>query len=175
MAASDLVDIELPLRGVHNVVNATGAAAMAMEVGVEPDHVARALARFGGVARRFDIRGVDAGATFVDDYGHLPTEIAAVLAAARGSGDGWQRVIAVFQPNRYNRIAEIWADYANAFVDADIVVLTDIYASGTTPIPGVTGKLLVNAVAEAHPEQRLVWLPRRDDLVRFVSSEVSIG
>ncbi len=107
-----IVDIELPLRGVHNVVNATGAAAMAMEVGVDPAHIARALAKFGGVARRFDIRGVDAGATFVDDYGHLPTEIAAVLAAARGSGDGWQRVIAVFQPNRYNRIAEIWADYA---------------------------------------------------------------
>ncbi|MET0911181.1 MAG: UDP-N-acetylmuramate--L-alanine ligase, partial [Ilumatobacteraceae bacterium] len=170
-----VVDIELPLRGVHNVVNATGAAAMALAVGVEPVHIANALAKFGGVARRFDIRGVDAGATFVDDYGHLPTEIAAVLAAARGSGDGWQRVIAVFQPNRYNRIAEIWADYAHAFVDADVVVLTDIYASGTTPIPGVTGKLLVNAVAEAHPELRLVWLPRRDDLVRFVSSEVRAG
>ena len=86
-SAGHVVDIELPLRGVHNVVNATGAAAMAMEVGVEPKHVANALARFGGVARRFDIRGVDAGATFVDDYGHLPTEIAAVLAAARGSGE----------------------------------------------------------------------------------------
>ena len=170
-----LVDIELPLRGVHNVVNATGAAAMAMEIGVSTDHIARALAKFGGVARRFDIRGTDAGAMFVDDYAHLPTEIAAVLAAARGSGDGWQRVISVFQPNRYNRIAEIWADYASAFVDADIVVLTDIYASGTTPIPGVTGKLLVNAVAEAHPEQRLLWLPRREDLVRFVSSEARSG
>jgi UDP-N-acetylmuramate--alanine ligase len=170
-----VVDVELPLRGVHNVVNATGAAAMALAVGAQPEHVANALAKFGGVARRFDIRGVDAGATFVDDYAHLPTEISAVLAAARDSGDGWQRVISVFQPNRYNRIAEIWADYADAFVDADIVVLTDIYASGTTPIPGVTGKLLVNAVAEAHPEQRLVWLPRRDDLVHFVSSEVRSG
>jgi UDP-N-acetylmuramate--alanine ligase len=118
---------------------------------------------------------VDGGATFVDDYGHLPTEIAAVLAAARSSGDGWDRVIAVFQPNRFNRIAEIWADYADAFVDADIVVLTDIYASGTTPIPGVTGKLLVDAVTEAHPEQRVVWLPRRDDLVGFVASTVRAG
>ena len=141
-----VVDIELPLRGVHNVVNATGAAGMALAVGVEPNHIASALARFGGVARRFDIRGIDRGVTFVDDYAHLPTEIAAVLAAARSSGDDWQRVISVFQPNRYNRIAEIWADYADAFVDADIVVLTDIYSSGTTPIPGVTGKLLVNAV-----------------------------
>ncbi len=170
-----VVDVELPLRGVHNVVNATGAAAMALAVGVEPKHVANALGRFGGVARRFDIRGVDRGATFVDDYGHLPSEIAAVLAAARSSGDGWSRVLAVFQPNRFNRIAEIWADYADAFVDADIVVLTDIYSSGTAPIPGVTGKLLVNAVTEAHPEQRVVWLPRRDDLVRFVAAEARPG
>ena len=78
-----VVDIELPLRGVHNVVNATGAAGMALAVGVEPKHIASALARFGGVARRFDIRGIDRGVTFVDDYGHLPSEIAAVLAAAR--------------------------------------------------------------------------------------------
>ncbi len=173
--AGALVDIELPLRGVHNVVNATGAATMALAVGVDVEHIAAALAKFGGVARRFDIRGFDGGATFVDDYAHLPTEIAAVLAAARGSGDGWQRVIAVFQPNRFNRIAEIWSTYADAFVDADVVVLTDIYASGTTPIPGVTGKLLVNSVAEAHPEQRVVWLPRRDDLVRFVAAEVRSG
>ncbi|MET0911149.1 MAG: UDP-N-acetylmuramate--L-alanine ligase [Ilumatobacteraceae bacterium] len=170
-----VLDIELPLRGVHNVANATGAAAMALAVGVEPEHVARALAKFGGVARRFDIRGNDGGATFVDDYAHLPTEIAAVLAAARVSGDGWQRVISVFQPNRYNRMSEISDEYANAFVDADIVVLTDIYASGTTPIPGVTGKLVVNAVADAHPEQRIVWLPRREDLVQFVASEARAG
>ena len=97
------------------------------------------------------------------------------LAAARSSGDDWSRVLVVFQPNRFNRIAEIWADYADAFVDADIVVLTDIYSSGTAPIPGVTGKLLVNAVTEAHPEQRVVWLPHRDDLVRFVAGEARPG
>ena len=108
------------------------------------------------MARRFDIRGVDGGATFVDDYAHLPTEIAAVLAGARESGDGWQRVIAVFQPNRFNRMSEISRDYADAFVDADVVVLTDIYASGTTPIPGVTGQLVVDAVLE-RPSRR----PRR--------------
>ncbi len=84
------------------------------------------------------------------------------------SGDGWQRVIGVFQPNRYNRIAEMWHEYADAFADADLVVLTDIYPSGTVPIPGVTGKLIVNAVTEAHPELRVVWLPRRDDLVTFL-------
>jgi UDP-N-acetylmuramate--alanine ligase len=170
-----LGDISLPMRGVHNVLNATGAAAMALEIGVDFGDIATALSKFGGVARRFDVRGSDAGATFVDDYAHLPTEIAAVLSAARISGDAWRRVIAVFQPNRYNRISEIWEQYADAFVDADVVVLTDIFSSGTTPIPGVTGKLIVNAVTEANPDQRVVWIPRRDDLVAFVAAEAREG
>ena len=167
--------ISLPLRGVHNVVNATGVVAMAIELGVSFEDCAAALARFGGVARRFDIRGVDGGATFVDDYAHLPSEIAAVLAGARQSGDGWDRVIAVFQPNRFNRMSEISGDYADAFVDADVVVLTDIYASGTTPIPGVTGHLVVDAVCASHPNAHVVWLPRRDDLVSYLAGEVGPG
>jgi UDP-N-acetylmuramate--alanine ligase len=170
-----LGEIVLPLRGIHNVVNATGAAAMAMAVGVSFEHVAESLARFGGVARRFDVRGTDGGATFVDDYAHLPSEIAAVIAAARDSGDGWQRVIAVFQPNRYHRIAEMWREYEAAFVGADVVVLTDIYPSGTVPIPGVTGKLIVNAVTEADPLRRVVWLPRREELISFLAAEVRAG
>jgi UDP-N-acetylmuramate--alanine ligase len=167
--------VDLPLRGIHNVRNATAALAMALEIGVSFDDAASALARFGGVARRFDIRGVSGGATLVDDYAHIPTEIAAVLAAARASGDGWRRVVAVFQPNRFNRMALMWQDYADAFVDADVVVLTDIYASGTTPIPGITGKLVVNAVLDAHPDTRLVWLPKRHDLIDFVAGELREG
>jgi UDP-N-acetylmuramate--alanine ligase len=170
-----LGEIVLPLRGVHNVVNATGAAALALSVGVSFDDIAAALARFGGVARRFDVRGIDAGATFVDDYAHLPSEIDAVIRAARESGDGWQRVVAVFQPNRFHRIAEMWQEYALAFTRADVVVLTDIYASGTVPIPGVTGKLIVNAITEADPGRRVVWLPRREDLVAFLAGEVRSG
>ena len=167
--------VELPLRGVHNVVNATGAIAMALELGLPFEACRDALARFGGVARRFDIRGVDGGATFVDDYGHLPAEIAAVIAAARESGDGWARVIVAFQPNRYNRIAEMWQEYRDAFVGADVVVITQIYPSGTTPIPGVTGRLIVNAVVDAHPRARVLWLPRRDDVVSFLAGEVGHG
>ena len=170
-----LTEVVLPLRGVHNVVNATGALALAAELGVEPAIAADALSRFGGVARRFDVRGTDGGATFVDDYAHLPSEIDAVLRAARDSGDGWQRVVAVFQPNRYNRMAELWPEYADAFVAADVVVLTEIYPSGTQPIPGVTGKLVVNAVLDAHPGARVVWLPRRDDLIAFLAREVRSG
>ena len=167
--------IELPMRGIHNVINATGAIAMALEIGVSFDDIREALSKFGGVARRFDVRGVDGGATFVDDYAHLPSEIAAVLAATRHSGDAWKRVVAVFQPNRYNRISEIWQEYAHSFADADLVVLTDIYASGTTPIPGVTGKLIVNAVTEADPSKRVVWLPNRQELIDFVAREARDG
>jgi UDP-N-acetylmuramate--alanine ligase len=170
-----LGEIALPLRGIHNVVNATGAAAMALSVGVAFDDIAAALARFGGVARRFDVRGIDGGATLVDDYAHLPSEIDAVIRAARDSGDSWQRVVAVFQPNRYQRIQEMWQEYALAFTGADLVVLTDIYSSGTVPIPGVTGKLIVNAVTEADPTRRVVWLPRREDLVSFLAGELRDG
>ncbi len=170
-----LVSVSLPLRGVHNVVNATGAIAMAMALGIDLQVASDALAKFGGVARRFDIRGDDGGATFVDDYAHLPSEIDAVLRAASGSGDAWKRVIAVFQPNRYNRMSEMWRDYADAFVAADVVVLTEIYPSGTQPIPGVTGKLVVNAVLDANPTARVVWLPRRDDLIAFLAREARAG
>ena len=167
--------IELPLRGVHNVRNAVGVVAMATELGVPFAAIAAALERFGGVARRFDLRGVDGGATFVDDYAHLPTEIAAVIAAAKGSGDDWKRVIAVFQPNRFNRMSVMSREYADAFVEADVVVLTEIYASGTTPIPGVTGHLVVDAVLAGHPDAHVVWLPRRDDIVSFLAGEVGEG
>ncbi|MDW3212781.1 MAG: UDP-N-acetylmuramate--L-alanine ligase [Ilumatobacteraceae bacterium] len=170
-----LTSVHLPLRGEHNVVNATGALALAVAIGVDPAVAADALSRFGGVARRFDVRGYDGGATFVDDYAHLPTEIDAVLRAARDSGDDWRRLVAVFQPNRYNRMAEMWRDYGDAFTAADLIVLTDIYPSGTQPIPGVTGKLVVNAVLDDHPDARVVWLPRRDDLVSFLASHVGDG
>ncbi len=170
-----LGDVHLPLRGTHNVQNATAVIAMALSVGIDFEIAAAALARFGGVARRFDIRGHDGGATLVDDYAHLPAEIAAVLAAARHSGDGWKRIVAVFQPNRYNRMAELWPAYRDAFVDADVVVLTDIFSSGTVPIPGVTGKLVVNAVLDAHPRAHVVWLPRRIDLIEYLARTLRAG
>lgn len=167
--------VDLPLRGVHNVRNALGALAMANAVGVDFDVAARALAKFGGVARRFDLRGVDGGAALVDDYAHLPSEISAVLSAARSSGDGWRRVVAVFQPNRFNRMVVLSPAYRDSFVDADLVVITDIYPSGTKPIPGVTGKLVVNAVLDAHPSTRMAWLPRRNDLIEYLARELRDG
>jgi UDP-N-acetylmuramate--alanine ligase len=166
--------VRLPLRGHHNVRNALAVVSMAHAIGIPFDTVAAALARFAGVARRFDVRGVDGGATFIDDYAHLPAEIAAVLSAARTSGE-WKRVVAVFQPNRFNRMAELWPAYRDAFIDADLVVLTEIYPSGTAPIAGVTGKLVVNAVLDAHPGTSMVWMPDRAALVDFLAHRVGDG
>ena len=99
------------------------------------DAVGRALRGFGGVARRFQYRGERDGVTFVDDYAHLPTEVAAAIVDARVSRSRG-RVIVVFQPHRYTRTASLWAEFADAFVGADKVVLTDVYAAGEEPIPG---------------------------------------
>jgi UDP-N-acetylmuramate--alanine ligase len=170
-----LGDVRLPLRGVHNVRNATAAIALASSIGVPFDAAARSLARFGGVARRFDVRGERNGITFVDDYAHIPTEIGAVLEAAATSGDSWQRIVAVFQPNRFSRMAVLSPEYRDAFERADLTVLTDIYASGEAPLPGVTGKLVVNAVLDAHPFQRVAWLPHRHDLIDYLARELRPG
>jgi UDP-N-acetylmuramate--alanine ligase len=127
------------------------------------------------VGRRFDIRGQIDGVTFVDDYAHLPREIDAVLTAARTSGDGWRRIVAVFQPNRFNRMAEISRDYADAFRSADVVIVTDIYSSGTAYIEGVTGHLVVDAVLERHPHAEVIWVQDRRELAARVSEILESG
>jgi UDP-N-acetylmuramate--alanine ligase len=167
--------VQVPLRGEHNVRNCLAAIAMAGELGVAPDVAARALRDFRGVERRFDLRAVDGGATFVDDYAHLPAEISAVLAGVRAERSQWKRIIAVFQPNRFNRMAVLSDSYRDAFVDADVVVITDIYASGTERIDGVTGKLVVDAVRAAHPELRVEWHAERGALIDFVANEAGAG
>ena len=170
-----LGSVQVPLRGTHNVRNATAATALAMEVGASFEAAVKALSRFGGVARRFDFRGEHNGITFVDDYAHIPTEIAVVLEAAASSGDDWKRIVAVFQPNRFKRMAVLSPEYAHAFVHADLAVITDIYPSGDAPIPGVTGKLVVDAILDSHPRQRVAWLPHRADLVDFLAKELRPG
>lgn len=167
--------VVLPLRGQHNVLNALGALTMAMTLGVTFESASQTLSRFSGVARRFDPRGIDAGVTFVDDYAHLPAEIRSVLTGARDSSDSWNRVVAVFQPNRYNRMSVLSPAYADAFLPADVIVITDIYPSGTTPIPGVTGKLVVNAILDSHPRAQVVWLPQRVQLIKYLASQLRTG
>jgi UDP-N-acetylmuramate--alanine ligase len=158
--------VELPVPGRHNAVNAAGAAAIGLELGVPFDAVTSALGSFGGVARRFQFRGERDGVTYVDDYAHLPSDVRAMIRAAREGG--WERVVAVFQPHRYTRTAALWRDFADAFTGADALVLTDVYPAGEQPQPGVSGRLVLQAVLDAHPEAAVTYLPRRADLVAHV-------
>jgi UDP-N-acetylmuramate--alanine ligase len=158
--------ITLAIPGRHNATNAAGAAAMALELGVPFEAVQRGLADFAGLARRFELRGECAGITFVDDYAHLPAEVAASIDAA--TEGGWRRVIAVFQPHRYSRTVELWREFADAFVGADLLVLTDVYGFNEPVIEGVSGRLIVRAVLDAHPTQPVVYLPERVDLLTHV-------
>jgi UDP-N-acetylmuramate--alanine ligase len=165
--------VELRVPGVHNARNAAAVLTVCAEIGVDLDAAIDRLAAFGGVGRRYEHRGEANGITFIDSYDHLPTEVAAVLATARAGG--WRRVVCVFQPHRYTRTAALWREFAHAFVDADVLAVTDVYAAGQQPIAGVTGKLIVDAVLDAHPRKRVAWLPTRDDLSRWLLAELRPG
>ncbi|MET0421936.1 MAG: UDP-N-acetylmuramate--L-alanine ligase [Acidimicrobiia bacterium] len=168
-----LGSISLSIPGRHNALNAAGAAAMALALGAEFASVQRGLAAFGGLGRRFERRGERAGVTYVDDYAHLPGEVATMVSAAREGG--WRRVVTVFQPHRYSRTAELWRDFADAFVGSDLVVLTEVYGFNEPVIEGVSGRLIVRAVLDAHPDQALVYLPTRADLITYVPTFASAG
>jgi UDP-N-acetylmuramate--alanine ligase len=167
------VRLTIPVPGRHNLLNAAAALGVARLLGVPLDDAARALASFGGVRRRFERRGEAAGAIFVDDYAHHPSEVRATLQAA--GVDGHRRIIVVFQPHRYTRTWAMWRALGESLGGADLVVLMDVYGAGETPIPGVTGKLLVDALTEAAPGKRVVYLPHRSDVVPFLASEVRPG
>lgn len=164
---------ELPLPGLHNVANAAGALAAALELGAEAAPMIEALGRFGGVARRFERRGERDGISFIDDYAHLPTEVTAAIAAARSGG--WKRIVAVFQPHRYSRTAALWQDFAHSFTDADHVILTDIYAAGEVPRPGVSAELVLGAVLDAHPHASVAYLPARAELRSYLRTRLRSG
>ena len=166
--------VSLPILGEHNARNACAAVVMALQLGAPFEACREAMARFAGVARRFQHRGEVGGVTFVEDYAHLPTEVAhAALGAARDGG--WDRIVCVFQPHRYSRTASLWSTFADAFVGADVLVVTDVYPSGEAPRPGVSGKLIVDAVLGAHPWQRVAYLPHRADVVAFLEHELRPG
>jgi UDP-N-acetylmuramate--alanine ligase len=134
-APRQLRNIHLPMLGNHNVQNSLAAIAVALEMGMDDDTIRRALAGFKGVKRRFTRTGEVRGVTVIDDYGHHPVEISAVLRAARSGARG--RVIAVVQPHRYSRVASLFTEFCTCFNDADVVVVADIYAAGEAPLPGV--------------------------------------
>ena len=148
--------------GLHNARNAAAAITLAHALGVPWELAVEGIGLYRGVARRFETRGERDGVTFIDDYGHLPTEVAVTLAAAR-SGE-WKRIVAVFQPHRYSRTEALWRDFADAFGGSDILFVTDIYPAGETPRPGVSGELVFNAVRDRHPDADVRYVASSDDL-----------
>jgi UDP-N-acetylmuramate--alanine ligase len=133
--------------GIHNVRNASAAAAVGLYLGVPPDLIRDGLQRFTGVGRRFEIKATVNGITLIDDYGHHPAEIRATLEAARGCG--FNRLLVLFQPHRFSRTKHLWDEFCTAFNQADVLVLTDIYAAGEAPIHGVTAAALAEAIRAA--------------------------
>jgi UDP-N-acetylmuramate--alanine ligase len=133
--------------GIHNVRNAAAAAAVALYLNVPSDLIREGLAKFAGVGRRFDIKGVVNDITVIDDYGHHPAEIRATLEAARGCK--FNRLLVLFQPHRFTRTQHLWDEFCRAFNQADVLVLLDIYAASEAPIPGITSEALATAILDA--------------------------
>lgn len=169
--ASQTIALKVP--GDHNVSNALAAAAACLEAGVGLSGIATGLAAYSGVERRFQMRGEAAGVTIIDDYAHHPTEVKATLAAARAGR--WGRVLAVFQPHRYSRTAAFADDFGASFLDADRVMVTDVYGAGEEPVPGVSGKLISDAVCARLPGRPVAYLPHRAELVAYLKSSVRAG
>jgi UDP-N-acetylmuramate--alanine ligase len=155
-----LGDIHLRVPGRHNMLNALAAVAVAVELEVPFERMAAALGEFRGAERRFQLHGEERGVMVVDDYGHHPTEIAAVIAAARAGLD--RRVVVAFQPHRYTRTAQLLPEFAAALRGADQILLTDIYPAGEGPLPGVTIEALAEAVEAAAPGRVRLVKPLED-------------
>jgi UDP-N-acetylmuramate--alanine ligase len=164
-AVHEIADLMLPMPGRHNALNATAAVAVAHELGLADDTIRTALAGFGGVKRRFTRTGEWNGVTVIDDYGHHPVEIAAVLRAARESARG--RVIAVVQPHRYSRLQSLFEEFCTCFNDADIVVVADVYPAGEAPIAGIDRDAFVLGL-HTHGHREAVALPNAAALAPLV-------
>jgi len=164
-------EVRVPKPGMHVARNAAGVLALLATQGYDLAGLAAGLAEYHGVHRRFEVRGEVGGVTVVDDYAHHPTEIGVTIAAGRQGG--WNRVIAVFQPHRYTRTANLGPDFGAPLAQADEIIVTDIYSADETPIPGVTGKLVAEAVSAAGGS--VTYLPLLGDVPALVAVLVRPG
>ncbi|HYI45955.1 MAG TPA: UDP-N-acetylmuramate--L-alanine ligase [Actinomycetota bacterium] len=165
--------VELRVPGAHNVENALAAAAAGLAAGIEMDMIVEGLKAYRGVERRFQVKGEARGVTVIDDYAHHPTEVRSTLSAARSGS--WGRILAVFQPHRYSRTALFATEFGSSFADADVVVITDVYGAGEEPVPGVTGKLVADAVCSRFPGRAVAYLPHRDELIGYLTRTIRSG
>jgi UDP-N-acetylmuramate--alanine ligase len=167
-----LGQFEVSMPGYHNVLNALAALAVADELGVTLKIAGDALRTFGGVQRRFTVRGEHRGITVIDDYGHHPSEIAATLEAAQRAYG--RRLVVAFQPHRYTRTHFLFEELTRAFNRADVLLVTDVYPAGEQPIAGATSDCLVKAIA-AHGHRNVHYVAERTDLVQQLRAHVQPG
>ena len=153
--------ITLNVPGKHNVLNSLAAAAIGFEMGLDAKTIIDGIGSYGGVRRRFEIKGIAGDVMVVDDYAHHPTEVSATLQAARGGWD--RRIIAVFQPHLFSRTKSFYKEFAAAFMDSDVLIVTDIYPAREKPIKGITGKLVFNA-ARSTGHKNAHYIPDLKDL-----------
>ncbi len=164
-------EVQVPRPGDHIALNAAGCLALLGELGFDVAAAAEGLRTFAGVRRRFEVRGRVRGVTIVDDYAHHPTEIGATITAGRLGG--WERVIAVFQPHRYTRTANLAHEFGAPLAMADQVIITDVYPADEAPLPGVSGKLVAEAVRAVGAEP--TYVPTLSDVPGIVASTVREG
>lgn len=159
--------------GKHNALNTAAAVALAVAVGVEPEVAVSAGNEFAGVARRYEFRGEHDGIVFVDDYAHLPTEVAAAISAAKSSDS--KRLIAVYQPHRYSRTQELYSEFGKCFSEADKLIVTGIYPSGEQPREGITGKLVADQVRTDAPDLDLTYIETLEEVRSTLVNELAEG
>lgn len=160
-----IADVHLPMYGLHNVQNSLAAIAVALNMGISDESIRASLSRFTGVKRRFTRTGESNGIIVIDDYGHHPVEISAVLSAARTAHTG--RTIAVVQPHRYSRLASLFEEFCTCFNDADAVIVADVYAAGETALPGVSKEALVEGL-RTHGHRHALPLPSPESLPSMI-------
>lgn len=163
----------LNIPGLHNIENALAAIALSQHMQIDLSVAKKALATFKGVKRRWQLLGKSRGVTVIDDYAHHPTEIKATIkAAVNGS---FKRIICIFQPHRFSRTKLLAKEYKDSFNGVDILVLTDIYGAGEQPLPGVSGKLLVDRILQNQKRPRLVYIPEKLEIKEFLLEQVKPG
>jgi UDP-N-acetylmuramate--alanine ligase len=166
-------DVELNRPGLHNIYNALAAVAIGFELGIEFAVIAQALANYTGVNRRFQFKGEAAGVLVIDDYGHHPTEVRATLAAAKVGSKG-RRMVVLFQPHRYTRTRDQLDEFARAFNNADVLLVTDIYAASEDPIPGITAEVLTDAI-RSYGHKEVAYVGNLETAVKALVSEARPG
>lgn len=165
--------VKLRHPGKHNALNAAGAVALAVAVGLDAASATTAATDFAGVGRRYEFRGTQNGIVFVDDYAHLPTEVAAAISAAKSSEP--KRLVVAYQPHRYSRTQSLYKEFGNCFSSADKLVVTGIYSSGENPREGITGELVANQVRADDPGVDLTYIENLEDVRSYLGAELAEG